>query len=178
MRFVSRQAGLLLGTAACSALIFVVSACTSRATATAGSTQGRAGVIVRHSDGSTVTVCIPFAGEDVTGEEVLLQSGLEVRMDMANALGSLVCSVDGEGCAFPEEACLCECDRPGACGYWAYFSWDETGQGWIYNSQGARLRRLGDGALDAWVWLESRGPEEVAAALPEGIAFEDVCPGE
>lgn len=136
--------------------------------------EGRVGLVVRHSDGRVETACVPYSG-DVTGEDVLLQSGLEVRMDMANALGSLVCSIDGEGCAFPEESCLCECDQPGACGYWAYFGWDAARNSWIYNALGARARRLTDGDLDAWVWLESTGPDAVAAALPEGMTFEGVC---
>ena len=154
-------------------LLLLLSSCATAADLTPGP-QGRVGLIVRHSDGRVETACVPFSG-DVTGEDVLLQSGLEVRMDMANALGSLVCSIDGEGCAFPEEACLCECDQPGACGYWAYFSWDAARSSWIYNSLGARARHLTDGDLDAWVWLESTGPEEVAAAMPEGITFEGVC---
>ena len=86
--------------------------------------------------------------------------------------------IDGEGCAFPEESCLCQCDQPGSCGYWAYFDWDEERASWIYAAQGARQRLLGDGDLDAWVWLTSTGPEAVEAALPKDVGFEEVCPKE
>ncbi|HET7011268.1 MAG TPA: hypothetical protein VFI11_10870 [Anaerolineales bacterium] len=121
------------------------------------------------------TACIEFSGESLTGEELLLDSGLDVRLDMANAMGSMVCSIEGDGCSFPEEPCLCECSLPGSCGYWAYFGWDDERQAWTYAPLGARARQLSDGDIDAWVWVESTGPEAVEAALPEGISFEEVC---
>ena len=156
----------------------VLAACAPATTAPSPTGSGRAGLVVRHRDGGQQTACVEFSGNGITGEELLLQSGLDARLDMGNALGSLACSIDGEGCAFPEEPCLCECDAPGACGYWGYFGWDEERDSWTYAVLGARLRRLQDGDLDAWVWLDSTGPEVVAAALPEGISFDQVCPPE
>jgi hypothetical protein len=151
-----------------------LSACASTPSVGAG---GRVGLVIRHADGRTETACVAFDGDSISGEDVLSQSGLDVRLDASNAMGSLVCSIDGEGCAFPEEPCLCQCDQPGACGYWAYFGWDAE-LGWVYASQGARLHRLSDGDLDAWVWLTGTGPEAVRAALPQGVSFQDVCPND
>ena len=152
--------------------VVVLTACVATSTTGAG---GRAGLVVRHGDGRLQTACVSFQGDTISGEDLLAGSGFDVRLDAANALGSLICSIDGEGCAFPEESCLCRCDQPGSCGYWAYFVWDGQRASWSYASQGARLRLLGDGDLDAWVWLTSSGPEDVAAALPQDVAFEDIC---
>jgi hypothetical protein len=138
---------------------------------------GRVALIVRHGDGQLETACVSYEGESISGEELLATSGFAVRLDAANAMGSLICSIDGEGCAFPEEPCLCQCDQPGACGYWAYFGWDPQRGAWTYAAQGARLRQLHDGDLDAWVWLTSTGPDAAMAAIPQDIAFEDVCQG-
>jgi hypothetical protein len=160
--------GLALG-------VIALAACASTSTTGAG---GRAGLVVRHGDGRLQTACVSFQGESISGEDLLAGSGFDRRLDAANALGSLICSIDGEGCAFPEEACLCRCDQPGSCGYWAYFVWDEQRGSWSYASQGARVRLLRDGDLDAWVWLTSTGPEAVEAALPEDVGFEEVCPEE
>lgn len=137
---------------------------------------GRAALVVRHGDGSLQTACVSFDGDTITGEDLLKQSGLALGLDAANALGTLVCSIDGEGCDFPQQACLCQCDRPGSCAYWAYFGWDRQRGDWTYAVQGARMRQLHDGDLDAWIWLTSTGPEAVEAALPKDVDFEKVCP--
>ncbi len=154
-------------------LAVFAAACASAPTEGEG---GRAGLIVRHGDARLVTACVAFEGESISGEELLARSGFDIRLDAANALGSLICSIDGEGCAFPEKPCLCRCDQPGACGYWAYFGWDLQTGSWTYAAQGARQRQLHDGDLDAWVWLDSTGPEAVTAALPQDVTFKDVCP--
>ena len=168
----ARQPRFTGGLALC---VMALAACLPASTTGAG---GRAGIVVRHSDGRLRTACVSFQGGTISGEDLLAGSGFDLRLDAANALGSLICSIDGEGCAFPEESCLCRCDQPGSCGYWAYFDWDEERGSWSYASQGARLRLLSDGDLDAWVWLDSTGAEAVEAALPEGVGFEQVCPKE
>ncbi len=156
-------------------LVILLAACGPTSTAGVG---GRAGLVVRHGDGRLGTACVSFEGDAISGEDLLAGSGFDLRLDAANALGALICSIDGEGCAFPEESCLCQCDQPGSCGYWAYFVWDEQRTSWTYAAQGARQRLLRDGDLDAWVWLTSTGPEAVEAALPKDVGFEEVCPKE
>lgn len=166
----ARQRQLIGGLAL---MAVTLAACTPTSTTGAG---GRAGLVVRHGDGRLETACVSFEGDTISGEDLLAGSGFDLRLDAANALGSLICSIDGEGCAFPEESCLCQCDQPGSCGYWAYFVWDKPLVSWTYAAQGARARLLRDGDLDAWVWLTSSGPDAVNAALPQDIAFSEVCP--
>ncbi len=120
-------------------------------------------------------VCVEFGEPEITGEELLARSELRYSINAANPMGVLVCSIEGSGCLYPEEDCFCECNRPGSCSYWSYFT-RRLGEGWSYSVQGASQRRVKHGDLDAWVWISSSGPGE---ARPEealaAIAFEDVC---
>jgi hypothetical protein len=138
------------------------------------SAAGRAGLVVAHSDGSFSATCVTFEGAEISGEDLLRDSGFEVSLDSGNALGSLVCSIGNDGCAFPDEACLCRCRGAGPCSYWAYFNWD-TDSGWTYAVQGAKLRRVHDGDLDAWVWLDRSLPGEAVPLPPADFTFESIC---
>jgi hypothetical protein len=136
--------------------------------------SGRAGIIVGLPDGSFTSTCVSFAVADISGEDLLRGSGWDVTMDPGNALGTLVCSIGGEGCDFPAESCLCRCRGAGPCSYWAYFHRTEDGA-WVYSAQGARLRRLSDGDLDAWIWIDrSLAPEDVPTP-PADLTFDSVC---
>ncbi len=108
----------------------------------------------------------------MSGAELLRRSGLAVSADARNAMGTLMCSIDGEGCAFPGEECFCACRTPGACQYWAYFQAQADGA-WSYAAQGADQRRVVDGDMDAWVWVTSSSPAEVSLPPPIGLA--EVC---
>ena len=57
----------------------------------------QAGLLVQFSEGRTETRCIEFSEEQISGYEVLLRSGLEVVVAGDVGMGSVVCSVDGEG---------------------------------------------------------------------------------
>lgn len=155
----------------------VLSACAAGSTPPASSTPNRAGLVVMHADGSTRTACVEYAGPSLPGEELLSRSGMAVSLDSGNAMGSLVCSIDQEGCAFPSEPCLCGCDSPGACTYWAYFHLDRDA-GWVYSALGAQMRQVGAGDLDAWVWLSSAGTSDSEAVLErlQPFTFDGVCP--
>jgi hypothetical protein len=92
-------------------------------------------------------------------------------------MGVMVCSVDGEGCAFPAEDCLCQCEGPGSCTYWAYFT-RSPGEDWVYSPLGASAQTVHDGDLEAWVWLSgtSRAGPEVPP-VPD-LTFVEVCSAE
>jgi hypothetical protein len=139
--------------------------------------RGRAGLVVVHGDGSVQTACVEFEGEEADGWEVLQSSGLAPSVDAANAMGVLVCSIDGEGCAFPAEDCLCECRGVGSCTYWAYFT-RSPGEGWVYSPLGASAREVRSGDVEAWVWLS--GTSRAAPETPPvpDLTFEQVCPAE
>ena len=137
---------------------------------------GRAGLVVVHGDGAVRTACVRYEGAELSGYDLLRQAGLDTAVDAANPMGVMVCALDGEGCAFPAEPCLCACSAPGRCTYWAYFARAPDG-GWTYSPLGPSARRLGEGDLDAWLWLASGGAAPAEIPLPE-LTFEDVCPDE
>jgi hypothetical protein len=117
---------------------------------------------------------VTFEESGFSGEDLLRQSGLPVTLDAGNALGTLVCSIAEEGCRFPDEACLCRCRGAGPCSYWAYFNWDDE-DGWTYAVQGARLRQVQDGDLDAWIWLDRSLPSDELPLPPSELTFERIC---
>lgn len=134
-----------------------------------------AAIVVQHADGNTTSECVTFEGEKIDGEELLNLSGIPYVADFGNSMGSILCSIEGEGCDFPGEKCFCQCSEPGSCAYWAYFVKDEVGN-WIYAPIGARLREVVDGDLDAWMWIEtgSFGQVQDSSNVPE-VSFDEIC---
>ena len=63
----------------------------------AGATN-QAGLVVKFGDGRTLTYCIEFTEDSITGIELLQRSGLTVVTSNSGGLGAAVCSIDGEGC--------------------------------------------------------------------------------
>jgi len=155
------------------AFALLLAAC-GGATPSSTVSSGRAGLIIGHPDGSFTSTCVAFEGNDIRGDDLLRASGLPVTLDAGNALGTLVCSISGEGCGFPDEPCLCHCRGAGPCSYWAYFNWDRD-TGWSYAVQGARLRRIHDGDLDAWIWLDRSLPGAALPLPPPELDFASVC---
>ncbi len=151
----------------------LLAACASRASTAAPSTQ-RAGVVVVHADGTIRKACVRFPETEISGEELLRRAGLQTTVDATNPMGSLVCSIEGQGCNFPSQPCLCACTKLGACAYWAYFSQDKTGA-WTYAPQGASARAVRDGDLDGWVWLQATGAASPAQSPLPKIALDEVC---
>jgi|SRR3990170_230224 len=152
-------------------LLWALAACTPPASS---ADSGRAGLVVGYPDGSFATTCVDFEGAEVSGEELLRSSGIPVAMDRANPMGPMVCSIGGEGCDFPSEGCLCACRGTGGCSYWAYLNWRPP-DGWSYGVQGAGQRRLSDGDMDAWIWLERALPGDDLPRPPAEFTFDTVC---
>jgi hypothetical protein len=138
----------------------------------APSAPGRAGLIVGLPDGSFSATCVRFEGE-TTGYELLRSSGIQASVDAANPMGPLVCAIAGQGCEFPADDCLCQCRASGGCSYWAYFNWGEDG--WRYSHLGAGMRRVHDGDLDAWIWLDRSLPGEDLPMPPAELTLEAIC---
>lgn len=151
--------GALLLTAACALSLLSVQEAHGAAAGVAGGQQpclvravsgttNQAGLVVTFGDGRTLTYCIEFTEDSITGIELLRRSGLSVVTANSGGLGAAVCSIDGEGCSDPGD-CFCQC-KGGTCAYWAYFQHREGG--WQYSSVGAGNRTIRNGDADAWVW--------------------------
>ena len=139
------------------------------------SPAGRVALIVVGADGSTRQTCVTLEGGEATGRELLEGAGLPVLLDDRNAMGALVCSIDGLGCGYPAEPCFCRCEQLGSCTYWAYFTRTPPGE-WAYSSQGVSAQPVHPGEVHAWIWLDaSKTGTEAVGLLPE-IEFDQVCP--
>ncbi len=134
----------------------------------------RAGLVILHGDGTLRQACVEFSERSISGYELLARSGIAAVVDPRNAMGVLVCSIDGEGCSFPDQDCLCACRGTGACTYWAYFTRSPDGS-WSYSPVGPSMRRLSDADVDAWVWLRSSGVEASQSPPLPSLDIDALC---
>ena len=107
----------------------------------------RAGLVVVFPDG-VETFCVEFAGDSITGSELLERSGLPVVFAGFGGLGGGVCRIEDVGCSDPGD-CFCQC-QGAECSYWSYFVLEDGA--WAYENVGPSQRRLRDGDVDGWVW--------------------------
>lgn len=130
----------------------------------------RAGLVILFGDGRVETRCVTFEGEQISGADLLAQSGLEVVVDTSSGLGISVCQIEGEGCAYPTESCFCQCmGRSNRCTYWNYFYREAGETAWTYSALGAALRKVRPGSVEAWVWGDGHTPPA------ESLTFEAIC---
>ena len=132
---------------------------------TAGQGLNHADLIIEFPDGHTERLCVEFAEDEISGDELLRRSGLSVVFSGFGGLGSGVCRIGDVGCSDPGD-CFCQC-RGGDCEYWAYYGLDE-GE-WRFQPVGPSARTLRDGDVDAWVWGSGSTP-------PGAIAEGQPCP--
>jgi hypothetical protein len=133
-------------------------------------TRPRAGLVVALPDGTVIEHCVALGGAEANGIELLQRAGIQVGA-WVTPLGSMVCSLDGQGCAYPAESCLCECRFLGsACEYWAYHTL-EDGR-WQYAVRGAADRKVRHGDVDGWAW--GRG-SLVEGTRPPLRTFDAIC---
>ncbi len=129
----------------------------------------RAGLVVWFGEGRVETRCVAFTEDSISGADLLTHSGLEVIMDSSSGLGVTVCQIEGWGCAYPARPCFCQCMGGGECRYWNYFYMDPGETTWTYSAQGALLRRVRPGSVEAWVWGDGH-------TLPaDSLTFESIC---
>lgn len=126
-----------------------------------------AALVVALEGGLTVTRCVAFEEEQISGFELLNRSGLAVEAG-TGGLGTAVCRIEETGCASTN--CFCQCKGGGDCRYWSY--WHFVDQEWQYAQVGAGSYLVGDGAIEGWTW----GPGSVDGAVePPVVGFSEVC---
>jgi hypothetical protein len=118
-----------------------------------------AGVVVDTGD-EVKAVCVRFTEEEITGQELLDRTRLEVEWARFGDLGAAACGICGVGC--PADDCHCAMPL-----WWSYWQAD-GGDGWTTSPVGAGTRTVRDGDMDAWVWGDGRRE-------PPQAAFEEVC---
>ncbi len=131
----------------------------------------QAGLVIKHGDGSVTTQCVGFQEETISGYDLLIASGLDLNIAV-DSVGTSICSLDGEGCTFPQDSCFCQCTSQ-PCLYWSY--WRQGGDGsWVYSQLGASYTEVSDGDVEGWVWGEGAigSPSD---SQPPAITFDDIC---
>ncbi len=128
----------------------------------------RAAVVVRGGDGAIRSACVSFDAPSIGGLALLERSGLDVNVQVSGG-GAAVCSIAGQGCHFPSEACFCQCQGGGPCRYWTY--WHLNGGTWQYAAIGAAGYQVPPGGVDGWAWGDSGGDE----SGPPPTSFEKIC---
>jgi hypothetical protein len=148
---------------ALSLLVLSVSGGSGAALAQGG--QSRAGLVLQFPGGSTQTYCVPFDGDSISGLDLLLKSGLDVKVQVYGGLGAEICEIDSTGCDYPNQACACQSYGPGGV-YWSYFHLKD-GQ-WQTSIVGAGSYKVHNGDVEGWAYSSGKPP-----AL---YTFSQVCP--
>lgn len=120
--------------------------------------EHHAGIVVQFADGSTNTYCIAFTGDSISGLDVLLKTGLEVRAESYGGMGGLICKIGPDGCTYPEQPCVCQSYGPGGV-YWSYTHLKNGA--WKTSQMGASSYKVHDGDIDGWAWSAGKGPNKV-----------------
>jgi hypothetical protein len=123
----------------------------------------RAGVVVQFPGGDTRTYCVEFEGESSTGLELLLRTGLDVKVEV-QGLGAMICSIGATGCDYPAQTCVCQSYGPDGV-YWAYHHLQDDK--WRTSITGASTYKVKAGSVEGWAW-GSGGP-------PPVYTFEQIC---
>lgn len=133
--------------------------------------ESHAGLVIVHGDGRVTQQCVAFAETTISGYELLKRAGPAMSVE-AGAIGATICSIDGEGCAFPQESCFCQC-QGSPCTYWSY--WRQSAAGWQYQNLGAANTKVRAGDVEAWHWATGT-PND--AEKPPDLTFDAICAAE
>ena len=145
-------------------LVFLQLGCSQ---ATKEEESSRAALVVDLGDGTQQTACVSFTGEEISGIDLLTQSGLEFEVDTSSG-SAAVCSIEGVGC--PATDCFCQCNGGENCTFWGY-SHQKEGE-WVQYEVGASEAIAEAGSVQGWSWGDGSG---TTASLPDDVAFTEVC---
>ena len=125
-------------------------------------------LVVQYAEGKVDTLCIALGEDEISGADLLTRSGLDLIIDTAS-MGVTICQIQDVGCAYPADACFCQCMGGADCAYWNYFYRDPGEAEWSYSALGAAMRKVTPGSVEAWVWGDGRTPPA------DDLTFEAIC---
>jgi hypothetical protein len=134
--------------------------------ALAQDTGNRAGLVLQFPGGTTQTYCIPFDGDSISGLDLLLKTGLPVKVEAYGGLGAEICQIGDTGCNYPDQLCACQSYGPGGV-YWSYHHL-KSGQ-WKTSTLGAGSYRVHNGDVEGWAWSDGKPPSSI-------YTFSQLCP--
>jgi hypothetical protein len=123
----------------------------------------QAGLAVFYGNNSLFTTCEIFAGNSITGMDLLQRSGLGIETATNPNQGTAVCKIEDVG----DAASDCFGSMPD---YWSYWQLGENG--WQYSVVGAEQSQVVDGGVYAWSWGVGDPPPVLTFQnICEGVAF-------
>jgi hypothetical protein len=140
-------------------------------------TDNQAGVVIQYADGRVATYCVRFDEPSINGVELLTRVGLSVIGEFSGQ-GAAVCSINGEGCAYPAQPCFCRC-QGADCAYWNYYHLLDGA--WRYSPIAASAYMIENGAVDAWMWGNGDEPpsytvDQICSAAPVVAPTDTIAP--
>jgi hypothetical protein len=143
-----RRIALILPIAATLAALASLAPGTSATSPCAAAGSHRAAVVVEHADGSTVTRCVAFDTNAISGERLLTLSGIGWSSQSFGGFGDAVCALDGEPARYAE--------CPGKDRYWAVFV-ARAGGSWQLANVGISTLVLHDGDAEGVRFVPASG---------------------
>lgn len=130
----------------------------------------RAGLVIQHADGRVATYCVRFGEPSIAGLDLLDRAGVSIVVEVSG-LGTAVCAIEGQGCAYPAQPCFCRC-QGADCAYWNYLHLVDGA--WRYSPISVSGYTVTDGAVDGWAWGDGITPplytvDQICAASPTAV---------
>ena len=119
--------------------------------ASAQTTENRAGLVVQGPDNTTQTYCIAFEGDTISGLDLLVKSGLPLKVQAYGGMGAEVCQIGATGCDYPNQACACQSYGPNGL-YWSYHHLQDNK--WKASITGAGSYQVYPGDVEGWAWSD------------------------
>jgi len=111
-----------------------------------------AALVVEHSDGRVIRVCVGFDSETISGDQLLASSGVEAATAGTAAFGKEVCQVDGEPATYPN-TCWTTTSP-----YWVLFV-SRAGGAWTASNLGVSSQVFANGDAEGFRYDPQNGPE-------------------
>jgi len=118
----------------------------------------KAYLVVTHLDGRSVQKCVGFASDQLNGEDLMKQSGIEFQ-SQAFSFGKAVCQIDNEPDSFSE--CFPK-DKP----FWALFT-ETAGGSWTGAQVGYTAVNLKSGEAMGWRYASPTASPAPTPAPPK-----------
>ncbi|HEX2038832.1 MAG TPA: hypothetical protein VHF47_03755 [Acidimicrobiales bacterium] len=153
---------LLPATAACAVVAGATLSSPPAAPPAAAAAPEHRAVVVVDTGREVRRICVRFAEDFITGQELLIRAGTDPVLRQYSGLGAAVCALCGVGCP-PDESCL-------TCGgdtYWTYSRAPKGTSEFKVSGAGASNTKVYDGDVEGWRW--SKG------LLPAYASVDQVC---
>lgn len=136
--------------------------------AAADAPAATAGLVVEMPDGSVMQRCVSLVGDRISGLDLLRSAGFRVVYEDHGGGRVTICSIEGQGCAYPGKPCFCRCRDVGAgCRFWGFYRLESAR--WVFSELGAGEALARPGEVHGWKWGEHGGKGNPPAGDASGV---------